>query len=179
MNSYIWIPVAFVGGAIIGGLVGGYFASKECRKRVQQLEEERKEETKEMNEIMAKYHGKLEAKEKDIDKKLAEPMKEKPAKKNQSPRVEDHPFRITEKEFESDYGKVDDETITYYRLDGVLADKTNSVIDNPVELIGKDVWESIDSIEDEAVYVHNESLEMNFEICIEQNLSYYRDVVNG
>lgn len=180
MNVAVWwIPAAFVGGAIIGGFVGGYFATGECRKRVKQLEEERKEETEEMSKIMNKYKGKLEEEEKNLDKDILKGLNPKQNKKNQSPKVEDHPFRITEEEFNSDYGTTDDETLTYYRLDSVITDHFDNPIEDPVKLIGKDVWESIDSVEDETIYVHNEELEMNFEIVVNDKLSYYRDVLGS
>lgn len=183
MNVSIWwIPVAGIAGLIVGGLGGGYLASRGCKKKLAELEEERKQETREMEEIMSKYDKKLDADEKKVDKKLAKDMKEvkKPVKsKATSRRVEDHPVRISEDEYNSDMEQGrDTESLTYYRRDSVLAGQNDEQVDDPVDLIGKDVWESLDIVEDETLYVRNFGLEMDFEINIDPSLSFYRDVAS-
>ena len=182
--NLIWIPVSFVGGLIGGGLLGGYFATRGCREKIKRLEEERKEETAEMTAMKEKYAKKIEKEENEIDKKLEKDMKDisKPVKsaESTSKRVIDHPVRIDEAEFDRDIDTgMDHEALTYYRLDSVLADEHDEQVDDPVGLVGRDVWESLDIVEDETVWARNYELEMDFEITIDASLSYYRDVAGS
>lgn len=184
MNVSIWwIPVALFGGLLSGGLLGGYFATKGCRKKIEELEEERIEETREMSEMREKYGKKLDEEEKNVDEKLEKDMNEvsKPVKsvENTSRRVVDHPVRINESEYNRDVDTgVDYEELMYYRIDSVLTDAHDEVIDNPEGLVGKDVWESLDSVESDMIFVRNFELETDYEISIDSNLSYYRDIAS-
>lgn len=182
--NILWIPVSIVGGIVTGGVLGGYFATRGCREKIKRLEEERKQETKEMEEMREKYASKLEKAEKELDDSIAKGMKDisKPIKSAEktSKRVVDHPMRIDETEFNRDIETgVDHENLTYYRLDSVLTDEHDEVVDDPTGLIGKDVWESLDIVEDETIWARNYELEMDFEINIDASMSYYRDVAGS
>ena len=185
MNISIWwIPVAAIGGLLGGGLLGGYFATRGCREKIARLEEERKQETQEMENYRKSIEEKLNKKEKELDEKIEEGMKEikKPVKsaENMSRRAKDHPVRITEEEFDKDVDTgVDSEELMYYRLDSVLADAHDEIVDDPIDLIGKDAYDMLDIVEDDEMFVRNFELETDFNITIDSKLSYYRDVVGS
>ena len=81
--------------------------------------------------------------------------------------------------FNRDINIVDNETLTYYQEDGVLVDAANNVIKNEEEVIGSKLMDEIfDCPEsDEYFYVINDDEEKMYEVVVEHNQSFYRDIM--
>lgn len=75
-------------------------------------------------------------------------------------------YILTPEEFQS--SGYDVRTLYYYK-DGVLADDDYNVIKTPIELVGPDALKSFGRYEDDAVYVRNEVLKVDFEILLSSN----------
>ena len=86
---------------------------------------------------------------------------------------------IDEETFQRDINTRDNETLTYYQEDGVLVDAANNVIKNEETIIGVEASEKIFDCGDEYVYVSDEVNDKMYEIVVEHNQSFYRDVMGG
>ena len=86
---------------------------------------------------------------------------------------------IDEETFQRDINTRDNETLTYYREDGVLVDAANNVIKNEETVIGVAASEKIFDCGDEYVYVSDDINDKMYEIVVEHNQSFYRDVMGG
>ena len=82
------------------------------------------------------------------------------------------PYVISPEEF--DEIGYETSNLTYY-ADGVLADDVNDVIENVEALVGEDSLEAFGEYEDDTVFVRNDSLKTDFEICRDKR--NYSDVV--
>lgn len=182
-------------GFFVGGVLGGYFVGRMCGKKhremIQKLREsdpfieeddwkdpfeEDEKETEEEKEEEAN-EGEPETERKHYNKDY-ESIKIKSATVAKSP---DHIHLIDEETFQRDIDKRDNETLTYYQEDGVLVDSANEIIRNEEEVIGVEAMEKIfDCGEDmEYVYVSDDQEDKMYEVVVEHNTSYYRDVMGG
>lgn len=90
--------------------------------------------------------------------------------------MEEKPYVISPDEFDTnDY---DTESLTYYS-DGVLTDDWDNVIDNDDidDLIGLDSLNHFGEYEDDSVFVRNDSLKTDYEIC--KDLRKYSEVIGA
>lgn len=87
------------------------------------------------------------------------------------------PFEITEEQFMSDFRDSQNESLNYYAVDRVLTDEHDEPINNPVEVVGAFIYESLDLETADVMYIHNDALDTNYEIIIEHSLGYRRDVL--
>lgn len=184
----LWIPVAFISGAIVGGFAGGFIGTNGAKKRIEELEERLKMLEKEKTDLVDKYDH-------EADKALAEATaslqkaftaeppvssldESEEEKENEEEVPKRGPFLITESEFRNEFATIDDDHLTYYSRDGVLADDGGNEVDNPRSLLGQAYDQLVNGeFEDEdTIYIHNEQLEQNFEIEIDFSSSYYRDI---
>jgi hypothetical protein len=88
-------------------------------------------------------------------------------------------IRMIDKEtFKRDIENKDSDTYTYYQEDGVLVnDITQEVEQDQVGVLGKDAMEIIDDTEKDELYVDNEPDDMLYDVIVDHNMSYYRDVL--
>ena len=84
-------------------------------------------------------------------------------KEEGDPDMNDSPYVISPDEF----GNLDDHTcvsLSYY-ADGVLADDWDTVVIDPIEEVGPDIASHFGEYEEDTVYVRNEKLKVDYEIC--------------
>ena len=189
-------------GFILGGVTGGYFAgtylSREYRKRLAALEQQNDQLADENRE--AREKGLLE-REKGIveaQSNISSPIKVDNAiiaskiHKNEAfdkhfedvvgPTDEDDfdpddIYLIDADEFRRDIKTRDNETLTYYQEDGVLIDSAGNVIRNEADVIGFEAVGEVDGTEEDFLYVSNDIDDVMYEILVEHNQSYYRDIL--
>ena len=92
-------------------------------------------------------------------------------------------YEISEEEFEKDFNSddCDSTSINYYVEDMVFTDEKDEKITEPEEFLGDDNVEMFHqmSIDDfrQVVYIRNPSHNTVYEIIVENEISYYRDVL--
>jgi hypothetical protein len=85
----------------------------------------------------------------------------------------DVPYIISDVEFSEEYDHHEKLTLLYYRLDDVLCDDTDDVVEDAEEVIGLEALDALDR--ETTVWVRNETLGMDYEV-IGLNKSYAEDV---
>lgn len=100
---------------------------------------------------------------------------------------------ISPERFNADIEYRDNETLTYYQMDDVLVDSANHKIEHEEEVIGKECMGLIASMERPAgtedldddidietfVYVDNEIDDCMYEIIVNHNQNFYKDVAGS
>ena len=86
---------------------------------------------------------------------------------------------MTQKEYEDDFQFRDSESLTFYQSDKVLADAFDDRVGNPARIIGEEALNEAESTEDDYVYVMDEVEDKMYEIEINHEESYYRDILRG
>ena len=71
----------------------------------------------------------------------------------------------------------DNETLTYYVEDGILADAFDDPIQNAAEIIGIEAIEKAETTDEDEIYVSNDIEDKIYEIVVEHNESYYKDLM--
>ena len=85
--------------------------------------------------------------------------------------------RIDEQTYMNDLQYRDNEQLIYYQEDGTLVDSANDIIPNEVEIVGYEVMDMIDDTNDDFIYALDDLDNKMYEISVEHNLSYTRDVL--
>lgn len=85
----------------------------------------------------------------------------------------DVPYIISDVEFSEEYDHHEKLTLLYYRLDDVLCDDTDDVVEDAEEVIGLEALDALDR--ETTVWVRNETLGIDCEV-IGLNKSYAEDV---
>lgn len=180
MNSTLSKALIFAAGASIGSVVTWKLLNAKYAQRAEQ----------EIKEVKEYYEGKYESDEETSYKKWADEnpdlAKEEKAEYlelvtnyngekggSESMTVGTPPYVIPPEEFdmEDDY---DTETLTYY-TDDVLADDSDNIIEDIENTVGKDFASHFGEFEDDTVFVRNERLKTDYEIC--KDYRPYSDVV--
>lgn len=94
-------------------------------------------------------------------------------KEEGDPDMNDSPYVISPEEF----GNMDDHTcvsLSYY-ADGVLADDWDTVVLDPIEEVGPDVESHFGEYEEDTVFIRNEKLKVDYEIC--RDLRTFAEVI--
>lgn len=86
------------------------------------------------------------------------------------------PYVITPDDFGDPYHDYDTITLTFY-ADGVLADDYDEKIENVDEIVGIGSLQRFGEYEDDTVFVRNDALETDYEIC--RDLRRYSEVVGA
>ena len=84
---------------------------------------------------------------------------------------------ISKKAYNEDLQYRDSETLTYYVEDGILADAYDDPVSNAAEVIGIEAIEKAETTSDDEIYVSNDIEDKIYEIIVEHNESFYRDIV--
>ena len=190
---------AFIGGLIglIAGLAGGYFVggyrcSRVYKDRIMELEEENEkliEETSKI-EIKAVSEAPTDISEPKIEKSENEDKKMyiRKIEAYVDPDEEDDlidsksDFRIiSEDDFVRDVNYRDNETLTWYSEDKILVDSADMPIHDEEDVIGIAALEVLEENDEdlEVLYVSNNIEDKMYEIIVDDNLSYYRDIIGG
>ena len=83
---------------------------------------------------------------------------------------------IDKKQYDEDLLLRDSETLTFYQKDGILADSFDEPIPNQTDIIGYEAVEKASDTDEETIYVSNDFEEKIYEIVVEHNESFYRDI---
>lgn len=84
---------------------------------------------------------------------------------------------ISKKAYNEDLQYRDSETLTYYVEDGILADAFDDPIHNAAEIIGIEAIEKAETTDEDEIYVSNDIEDKIYEIIVEHNESYYKDLM--
>lgn len=85
---------------------------------------------------------------------------------------------ISEEQFKHDVEVKDCATYTYYLEDGVLVDdQTQEVEQDRIGILGQAGMELIEDTDAKVLYIDNEPDDTLYEIIVDHNMSYYRDVL--
>lgn len=181
--------LSFFGGVVLGGILGGYFVGVSCAKRYK----EQLTEAENRNDLLAKEL------EKTAERALSEPLKgivepqtNECSIDGYSEALSDYVSMseeetkpdiriITQQEFSENVHFKDSETLTYYVEDSVLADEFDMPVHDEEKTIGMECLEKLENAteDDEYFYVDNLAEEKMYEIIVEHNESFYRDVLGG
>lgn len=155
MSNGITAFVAFAIGAAVGAVV----TWKLTKSKFEQMAQE---EIDSVKESFSKAYGENKSEDLTVDeaKKMMTDLGYSVEKEDDKMR----PYVISPDEFgEKDYKM---ETLTYYN-DRVLADRWDEPIENPEELLGDEALGSFGEYEDDAVYVRNDALKIDYEILLD------------
>lgn len=84
---------------------------------------------------------------------------------------------ISKKAYEEDLNYRDSETLTYYQQDGILADAFDDMVPNSSQIIGIEAIEKADEADDdEVLYVSNDIEDKIYEVIVNRDESFYRDL---
>lgn len=205
-NNIIFGAIGFVIGGIVGGLFAGCWMGKEYKKTIDKMQyridtlkeelQENKKEDLEARERKVKVKGdaiiehfgysstdKSEDEEDvdleddiDFDDPFTDVTEEKPTNGEETIRL------IDKKTFDEDLPFRDSECLTFYLTDGILADEHDDPITNAADIIGIEAIEAAENMEfgksDEngMLYVDNEIEDKLYEIVVERNETFYRDI---
>lgn len=84
---------------------------------------------------------------------------------------------ISKKDYSEDLQYRDSETLTYYVEDGILADACDDPVQNAAEIIGIEAIETAETTDKNEIYVSNDIEDKIYEIIVEHNESYYKDMM--
>ena len=84
---------------------------------------------------------------------------------------------ISKKAYNEDLQYRDSETLTYYVEDGILADAFDDPVQNAAEIIGIEAIEKAETTDEDEIYVSNDIEDKIYEIIVEHNESYYKDLM--
>lgn len=84
---------------------------------------------------------------------------------------------ISEKRYKDELNYRDNESLTYYQLDGTLVDSSGEIVMKEEEVIGSDIMDIIDETNNDYLYALDEDVDKLYEISIEHDSSYMRDVL--
>jgi len=184
--------VCFVLGGIMGYFVGGTTCAKHYKSTIEELEFENEELTDEIEKTREKavsepLRGTVEPSsnirsEKRREEREKERMRYEDIASNYSGEKSDDDRKkdihiITEEQFRRDIDYRDSDTVTWYKEDGVLVDSADMPIHDEEDVIGVEALDLLQDYESSFMYVDNEIEDRMYEIIIERNLSYYRDLM--
>lgn len=197
MNSNIKIITAF----IVGGALGAIVTNKLVKTKYNQIAQEEIDSVKEVfaakqkilennvNNIVDAKQQVARAKEKPpLDECVKIINKEKYTDYSRTsikPKLDDRdnrddpdtvilPYVISPNEFAEQAGY--DTTSLNLFADGVVADDDDRVVEDYKTMIGSDALDHFGEYEDDTVFVRNDMLKMDFEVCKDQR--NYSDVAN-
>lgn len=203
-HNFIYAAIGFILGGIAGGFFMGCYCGKVYKKRIDALEEEidimkingkvKKETELEKREKKAEEHKLAKKTVEDIVgyHEYVSPAREEEEEEEDvdlDEEVEfDDPFEedqderemiklISKKAYNEDLHYRDSETLTYYVEDGILADAFDDPVQNAAEIIGIEAIEKAETTDEDEIYVSNDIEDKIYEIIVEHNESYYKDLM--
>ena len=183
MNDSAWAFIsvmALATGVIIGMAIG----SEKNNAVVSDLEKTNRSYI-EKQEHLEKELAESQQKYQELSYKYQDDEFEKIAAESAYPTDEEDvkPYEISEEEFEKDFNSddCDSTSINYYVEDMLFTDEKDERITEPEEFLGDENIKMFHqmSIDDfrQVVYIRNPSHNTVYEIIVENEISYYRDVL--
>lgn len=204
MNHIIYAAIGFVAGAITGGIVIGKVLTKEFTKKIDDLDKQNQNLTDELVRIRDEDFKEREEK---IEKQEAKLTEYKTISSNYIPlsdddddecydelvfhsnsgdtvvkriEVEDRSEdikRIDEGRWTDELNTKENIRLTYCQEDGTMMDDEHEIIHHPVQMVGAEIMDVIDETKNDFLYAIDEKLEKIYEIEIDHDLSYTRDIL--
>ena len=183
MNDSAWAFISVMALAT-GFIIGMAIGSEKNNSVVSDLEKTNRSYI-EKQEHLEKELAESQQKYQELSYKYQEDEFEKIAAESAYPTDEEDvkPYEISEEESEKDFNSYDCDatSINYYVEDMVFTDEKDEKITEPEEFLGDDNIEMFHqmSIDDfrQVVYIRNPSHNTVYEIIVENEISYYRDVL--
>lgn len=92
----------------------------------------------------------------------------------------DPQIRVIDKEsFNNELAERDAETMTFYQEDQILTDAAQEVVHDKEELLGEEGLRLCEDTRDDTIYIDNEVDDILYEVIVEHNASYYRDILGA
>lgn len=205
-EKIIFSLIGFVVGAFTGGVIMSKNTQKEFNDRINILEAQNQqllEDVKRLkSEELEKREKSLEKEERRLEKKSQKEeavskyrrlsskyrteSKEEEAEDSddEEQAEEENPFTkadrikmIDEITWKDSLNMVDNEALTYYQEDGTLVDSAGDIITNEESIVGNDVMDIIDETNNDYLYALDNEADKMYEISIQHNASYMRDVL--
>lgn len=197
IDHLIYGAIGFVLGGVLGGAVVGRMVTKDMKKRLDDLEECNKLL---VNKVAAMRDEKLAEKEKNIEKleketkldnynslrkryvsNTASDDEDGDEDEDDNDLVDEDDANkikmISEQQFNEEINYRDHEELTYYQLDGTLVDSANDIVMKEETVVGSEIMDIIDDTKNDNLYALNDDLDKLYDITIEHNASYMRDVL--
>ena len=183
MNDSAWVFISVMALAT-GFIIGMAIGSEKNNAVVSDLEKTNRSYI-EKQEHLEKELAESQLKYQELSYKYQDDEFEKIAAESAYPTDEEDvkPYEISEEEFEKDFNSddCDSTSINYYVEDMVFTDEKDERITEPEEFLGDENVEMFHqmSIDDfrQVVYIRNPSHNTVYEIIVENEISYYRDVL--
>lgn len=183
MNDSAWAFISVMALAT-GFIIGMAIGSEKNNAVVSDLEKTNRSYI-EKQERLEKELAESQQKYQELSYKYQDDEFEKIAAESAYPTDEEDvkPYEISEEEFEKDFNSddCDSTSINYYVEDMVFTDEKDERITEPEEFLGDENIEMFHqmSIDDfrQVVYIRNPSHNTVYEIIVENEISYYRDVL--
>ena len=183
MNDSAWAFISVMALAT-GFIIGMAIGSEKNNAVVSDLEKTNRSYI-EKQEHLEKELAESQQKYQELSYKYQDDEFEKIAAESAYPTDEEDvkPYEISEEEFEKDFNSddCDSTSINYYVEDMVFTDEKDEKITEPEEFLGDDNIEMFHqmSLDDcrQVVYIRNPSHNTVYEIIVENEISYYRDVL--
>lgn len=207
LNRIVRGCLCFIGGGIFGGFIVGRKVTDDLKDRMDSLEMQNqrlvdeivklKEAAKEAKVEEITAHGqvadKLLTRKAEREKKREEEKKDKEEYKaivkHYIPADEDEEeFRssderiakikmIDESTFNNNSNYSDVEHLIYYQADDTLVDSNNEIIPREEEVVGAEIMDVICDTTNDWLYAMDEELNKMYDISIEHDLGYLKDVL--
>lgn len=194
MKKIFGLLVAFGLGGVVGYIVGGKTCADHYRETIKGLEEEVNEVTNRNLDLVKNAARNVVNKQKaEMVDKITEVLQQNRDKYNaiaqdysgeaDEESEEDEKFdpddiyMITDDEFRKDLNYRDCETITYYQEDHMLVDSCDMPIHDEERTIGQEALDELPETDKDYIYVSNDYDNIMYEIVVEHNQSFYRDIL--
>jgi hypothetical protein len=191
-------------GALIGMILGGWFVGSVCgneyKKRIEALQyqidqlkterdtakqadiSKREMELEDPNPLKtlketAIYNGYTDGEDEEEDDSHETDFYEDTNVDFDDPFDEDDIYLIEQRDFEEDIKTRDNETLTFYQEDGVLVDDHNDRVENELRVVGKEFMDKVKDTDEDFLYVSNDIEDKMYEIIVNHNESFYRDIL--
>ena len=183
MNDSAWAFISVMALAT-GFIIGMAIGSEKNNAVVSDLEKTNRSYI-EKQEHLEKELAESQQKYQELSYKYQDDEFEKIAAESAYPTDEEDvkPYEISEEEFEKDFNSddCDSTSINYYVEDMVFTDEKDEKITEPEEFLGDDNIEMFHQMSNDdfrqVVYIRNPSHNTVYEIIVENEISYYRDVL--
>ena len=200
LDHLIYGAIGFVLGGVLGGALVGRLVTNDMKKRLDELEERNRLL---VDEVSAMRDERREEKEKKIEKLEKETKLDnynslrKRYVTNASDEKDDDEDEdddliddkddedddcdkikmISEQQFNEEINYRDHEELTYYQIDGTLVDAANDIVTKEETVVGSEIMDIIDETKNDNLYALNDELDKLYDITIEHDASYMRDVL--
>lgn len=190
IDHLIYGAIGFVLGGVLGGAIVGNMVTNNMKSRINDLEERNKllvDKVSEMREEkLAEKEKKVEKIEKEAKLDNYNSLRMRYITKDEDDEDDlidedlDDPSKIkmiSEQQFNEELNYRDHEELTYYQIDGTLVDSANDIISKEETVVGSEIMDIIDETKNDNLYALNDDLDKLYDITIEHNASYTRDVL--